>query len=161
MAGIREQGVVVAVDATGASVRIRPESEEHCASCGACGSGDRSGARVLRVPATEDLATGTRVVIQTAPVSVFSASLLLLLVPLVGLILGSILGQVLAPGFGLDSETGAVVGGISLLVLTYLAVTRMDRRIRARRGPLGPRIVEVTGVEARSGDPLDGPSPIG
>jgi positive regulator of sigma E activity len=101
------------------------------------------------------------VVVETAPVSVLSASLLLLLVPLIGLIVGATLGSALGPDLGLGEESGPILGGLLLMAVAYLGVSGVDRRIRRRSGGTGARIVEVTRADGRPGDPLDGSSPIG
>jgi sigma-E factor negative regulatory protein RseC len=148
MAGVREKGVVVSVDAEGATVRITPESGEHCAACGACGETGSGGTRMLRVREVEGLVPGAEVVVETAAVSHLSASLLLLLVPLLGLLVGAMLGRWLGPSLGLHVDLGPVLGGLLLLLLTYLGVTALDRRIRRRRGSLRPRILDPDRLEA-------------
>ena len=143
MRGVREEGVVLTVDARGASIRIAPASEERCASCGACGSSGPSGTRVLEVPGTEGLTAGARVVVETAPVPRALAGLLLLFAPLLGALAGAIVGVRLGPAVGLEGEAGPIVGGLVGLVAVYVGVTIVDRAIRRRRGGLRPRIVSV------------------
>jgi positive regulator of sigma E activity len=141
--GIRERGVVVSVDENGATIRIAPASEEHCSSCGACGAAGPSGTRMLEVPGSDDLTAGTEVLVETAPVSHAFASVMLLFVPLVGLVAGAILGALLGPDLGLVGEAGPILGGLFVLVLSYVGVVALDRGIRRRRGGLHPRVVAV------------------
>ncbi len=143
MKGIRESGIVVALNGDRASIRIRPASEDACANCGSCGQADAEGARILETAAAADLAVGDRVLVETAPINRVAASLLLLLVPLLGLLAGAIAGQAGGPGVGIEAETGAILGGLGALVVTYAAVTGFDRWIRKRRGDLGPRIISI------------------
>ncbi len=141
MKGIREPGIVVALRGPRASIRIQPVSEEACAGCGSCGRADAKGARLLEISTGETLEVGDRVLVETAPVGRLSASLLLLLVPLLGLLTGAFAGQALGQKVGLEAETGAILGGLSALTLSYVVVTVADRRIRRRRGGVGPRII--------------------
>jgi positive regulator of sigma E activity len=141
--GIRETGVVVEVTGDRVSIRIRPESPDACASCGGCGCVAADGSRRLEIHGRRDLVLGDRVVVQTSPVSHLAASLLLLLVPMLGLLLGAITGHLLGPRLGLESETGAILGGLGLLTLGFLAVVALDRSIRRRTGDAGPHVVEV------------------
>lgn len=140
MKGIREPGIVVSIQGPRASIRIRPVSPEACAGCGSCGHADGDGARILEIATTEALEVGDQVLVETAPVGRASASALLLLVPLLGLLGGAIAGQALGPRLGVDGETGAIVAGLLSLVVVYAGVVLLDRRIRRRHGG-GPRIV--------------------
>ncbi len=143
MKGIREPGIVVALHGPRASIRIQPASEDACAQCGSCGHADAEGARVLDIVATEGLAVGDRVLVQTAPVNRTLASLLLLLVPMLALLVGAFAGQALGPALGIESENGAILGGLAALLLSYTGVTLIDRGIRRRRGDSGPRLVST------------------
>lgn len=143
MKGIREPGIVVALEGGRASIRIRPASEDACAQCGSCGHADAKGAKLLETAAAAGLTVGDRVLVEIAPVNRIAASLLLLLVPLLGLITGAVAGQIAGPGLGVEAETGAILGGLTALVATYAAVTWIDRMIRQRRGDPGPRIIST------------------
>jgi positive regulator of sigma E activity len=144
LAAIREEGVVLAVGEDGIRIRITPASADRCASCGACGQGER-GDKLLRLRVDLDMVPGARVLVEVPPASPLLASVLLLLVPLLGLLLGAGAGGAWGPRLGLGHEVGAILGGLAGLVLAYLGVVGLDRRMRAKGSLPEPRIVGVLG----------------
>ena len=154
---VRESGTVVAVDDRIVRIRISPASEEACATCGGCSGAGAT--RLLETAAVPGLAVGDRVRVESAPTGTAAASLLLLLVPLLGLLAGAIVGQATGDRLGLGAEGGAIVLGLATLAIAYSVVALVDRKLRRRSGRMRPRIVVIEGVHGAAG--LDGPGRLG
>jgi len=114
----------------------RSGSCESCKARGGCSG--LGGGREARVWVTDPLgvAEGERVVVAVPGELVVQASLLLYLVPVLALLAGAVLGNRLAPGFGLNPDLGAAVLGVVAMALAFGAARLLGRRA----GP-GPRIV--------------------
>ena len=140
---IREFGVVVEVTDGGVWVQTQRQSGcQSCSSQGSCGVGVLSKAlnrRHHRVWAATDipLAAGDQVQLVLPASALVQASLLMYLLPLVGLIGGAIVAQQLFSAVG-ASVLGAALGfGLPLFGLYRLPVWL------ARRGHFAPRVERV------------------
>lgn len=134
---IEEQATVVAVEPGRAQVETRRSGScESCKARGGCSG--LGGGREARVWVTDPLgvAMGERVVIAVPGELVVRASLLLYLVPVLALLAGAVLGNRLAPDFGLNPDLGAAILGVVAMSLAFGAA----RLLGHRAGP-GPRIV--------------------
>jgi sigma-E factor negative regulatory protein RseC len=75
-------------------------------------------------------------VVAVAEATVVRASLLIYLLPVVALLAGALLGNRLAPAFGLPPDLGAAGLGIVAMALAFLAARSLGGKTTA-----GPRIV--------------------
>lgn len=143
-----EEGMVTSVEGAYALVRvIRSAGCAHCPSAGSCHiepdqtiivkARNRAGAKV-----------GQRVQLSVAPGSVLAASFLLYLLPLSGLILGSIIGKLLMtyvlPDLLPDrsSELFAAGAGLTVMAGIFVGIRFFDRR-RKTTERFMPQIIQV------------------
>lgn len=135
---IEEQATVVAVEPGRAQVETRRSGAcESCKARGGCSG--LGGGREARVWVADPLGVGVgeRVVISVPGGVVVQASLWLYLVPVLALLGGAVLGNRLAPGYGLNADLGAAVLGMLAMALAFAVARVMGRRVGA-----GPRIVD-------------------
>ncbi len=142
-----EKGTVIAI--TGGKATVRFAQSEDCKACGLCHvhSNDSSSgitSMLLEVDALPELEIGSTVLVSDAAPSAWAGSLLLFLLPLLGLLAGVIAGmmwfedELVAAGTGLLGLTLALSGG-------FVADRLMSRRPQAR-----PRIVWMTATTSQA-----------
>lgn len=114
---IEEEAVVARVDEAG-TVWVEKSRQSACASCDkGCPSatvGDYFGGSTVSLPATSviEVSAGDRVVVGISEGAFLKGSLGLYLLPLLGLFLGSILGNAGASWFAIQSDIAAIIGGV-------------------------------------------------
>jgi len=86
---------------------------------------------------------GDRVRIQLSDKALLWASLQVYLLPPIFLLLGAILGQHLAPRWGLDADLAALLFGFSAFVLVFAVVKVLANR-DTKRNLYRPTVVEIT-----------------
>ncbi len=140
---IREYGTVAEVTLGGVWVHtLRQSGCQSCSSQGNCGVSVLSGVlnrRHHRVWAATDvpLSVGDQVQLVLPARALVQASLLMYLLPLLGLMLGAVLGQQLFSSDG-ASILGAVLGLLAPLIWLYFAPLKL-----ARRGQFAPQVERV------------------
>lgn len=142
---IEERAVIAAVDEDGGAW-VHADSGSGCNGCsasGACGTallGRALGrpAQQLRVDNPAGLPPGTPVVLGMAPGALLLGAVLTYLFPLVGLLIGGVLGAMLVPGRDLPVGAGGVVG--MLLCLQFAR-----RLLRGKAHVLSPQLLRRDG----------------
>lgn len=140
---MQEEGVVRSLH--GGLAQVESVQSEACATCGARGACHAMGGEKTRLVTALNQAkaqVGDRVMISMPRNAVLGASFLVYLVPALGLILGASLGNSLAPGWGWEPQTGAVVFGLAGLLATWLMVSLLSKRL-AKNKNFTVRIVRV------------------
>ena len=138
-----EKGTVVAI--TGGKATVRLAQSEDCKACGLChfhndDSSTGNTSMLLEVDALPELDVGSTVLVSDATPSAWAGSLLLFLLPLLGLLAGVLAGmtwfgdELVAAGTGLLGLALALSGG-------FVAERLMFRRPQPR-----PRIVRMTAM---------------
>lgn len=109
-------GVVVSTDGQVAEVLVRQHSA--CAACGKCNMAHES--RELKVQAHNPIAArpGDKVRLAMPQRNVYQAGLIAYIMPLLLMFLGVAAGQIWA------GQSGAVLGGLSGLLLAYFLIAR-------------------------------------
>lgn len=131
-----EKGRVVSIE--GGVARVELEETPECRRCGACMCS--GGGRMLAdVDAVPGLQPGHAVLLEGLE-KTWSASLVLMVLPVASLLAGVVLGQVLAFA-GLPAETCSMVLGVGLFILALAAGFAWEHFIRPRRRRPRPRIV--------------------
>jgi sigma-E factor negative regulatory protein RseC len=141
---LREEGVVVSLDGESARVRILPRrSCGGCRACAALGPGET----LIEARNLAGARPGEQVRIEISGPDPVLAAVLVYLIPLLGLIAGSIAGTALT-----GSEAAGLGTGVASLACLYWAAHRYDLRVR-RRGT-APAAVEriIERREGREGD---------
>jgi sigma-E factor negative regulatory protein RseC len=139
---MRENAIVVAVE--GDQVRVSVKRRAACASCGACGLGDKAELTVL-VANTLGAQVGEEVLLELPTAKLYQAALLVYTLPLAMLIIGFWFGQAVWRRLGLVDnliEIGAIITGFGLMALTFWAIHCWDRR-RQIGARFQPRLVGI------------------
>ncbi|WP_456404289.1 SoxR reducing system RseC family protein [Thiolapillus sp.] len=136
---LEEEGVVLSV--SGSVAEVVAETKSSCGSCSAksgCGTSLLASLfpqrkRSFRANNTVSAKTGDRVIIGLDESALQIASLLVYLVPLLGLIGGAIIGAWLAPQLAPDAaEPFSIIAGIAGFSLVLLVVRRISPWLSGR-----------------------------
>lgn len=126
--GIWMEEIGVVVQTQGETAKVRMTRHSSCERCGACGMG---GAREAEFTVLNPVGAcpGQRVRIRVAPGTLYRAAFLVYIIPMIGLILGYLLGRWLAQyyGIGIEEEIG-MFAGFSVMALSFIGLYRFDRR---------------------------------
>ena len=162
---LEEKGIVLSV--SGQTAEVAPESKAACGSCSAkagCGTSlladlfpQRKRALMASNPVHAQV--GDRVVIGLDENALQLASLLIYLVPLLGLIGGAILGAWLSPEF---AESGSIVLGMAGFMGVLILVRKYSRHLSGNNR-FQARILRVEAIKPieindikLEGNPIDG-----
>ena len=129
---VLEKAVIVSLHDQQA--RVAPVAENGCSTCAsgsACSTSllaplFRNKRRLLTVDNTVNAKAGDEVIIGLNRTALVVASLLIYLLPILMLMLGAIIGEVLSSAIGLEgSELITILTGIGCAALTFLLVGRL------------------------------------
>ena len=132
------EGTVIAIENGQATVEIT--GCESCGGCRICATFGDSSKRLV-VNAIPGLRIQQRVRIEGLGTSSWLGTFLVFVVPVVGLILGIILGQVI-PVAGLSPDTFSLLLGLGLLGLGFTGAHLYERAV-LRPQPFAPYIAQV------------------
>ena len=147
---IVETGVVVKVeDSVPAYIWVETAIKTTCSSCQAqtnCGTSAVAKAfnpktQTLKLACDQPVEVGQEVKIAIGEEQLLSASLLVYLLPIVGLIVGATLASVLMPWFALSSELWVILAGFGTATLVMLLVKTYLNGQNAQR--FCPQLLEV------------------
>lgn len=142
---IEEYGTVVELKGTSVAAVLCKKSSmcEHCASAGLCQMGDDSRSMVVEAQNTLGAEVGDRVKIVTSTKSFLQSSFLLYIVPLIGLVIGAVAGQLIGEYFNLQldhSLLSAIIG--TAFMVGFFMIIRVGSKAIPRETFM-PRIVEI------------------
>lgn len=146
---LREVGQVIELSGSLAKVTVKRRSS--CESCGACGIGARSEMNFM-LKNEIGAQVGDRVLIEMGSNSLFKAAFLVYTIPLIGLLIGFILGQYIAGSQGMGQKQAELIGigtGFFFLSGTFLMIRWLDRYQRLS-SKLQPQLIAVVGAEEDS-----------
>lgn len=142
-ADIQEEGVVVAVTADGVWIETRRQSGcQSCSSRGGCGVGLMNKAlnrrpHTVRAQTHLPVQVGDHVRLLLPATALVQASLLMYLLPLLGLIAGAMVGQWLL------ASNGGAIGGAAVGFASVLLFIARQQNGLARSGRYAPRIEQI------------------
>ncbi|WP_340676952.1 SoxR reducing system RseC family protein [Paraglaciecola sp.] len=149
---IEEMGIVVRIEGEAGTQHIWVETEikTTCSSCQAqsnCGTSVIAKAfaskkQQLKLAYGQPVEIGQRVKIGIPEEKLLSASLLVYMFPILGLITGSLLASLLLPLFALDSEVWVILAGFSVAILVFYAVKNYLNGINHQH--FCPQLLEVS-----------------
>ncbi|HHT9110474.1 MAG TPA: SoxR reducing system RseC family protein [Candidatus Brocadiaceae bacterium] len=129
---VRERGTVKYIYNNRALVeRERPNSKE-CKSCGVC-TGVENTQHLLEVPIIPGLRVGQQVTLEIIKSSPYKSILLILVLPLISIIAGSLLGQKMHFLYPSSPNVRMVSCGFLLFVLSILVISIYDKKIRGQK----------------------------
>ncbi len=133
------------IEVEGGRTVVRTHRGEACHACsakGACsalGGGKEMTVEVInRIGAI----TGDRVELALPEGSFLKASAVTYMIPLAGFLLGAILGQLLGPRWGWDTDATSVILAITGLGLSGILVAVLNRRLSIKEAYI-PKIVRI------------------
>lgn len=142
---IEEYGVITELkEQRVATVMCRRNSAcDHCPSSGACSIGDDGENMQVDAINVVGAQVGDRVRVVTSNKLFLLSSFMLYIVPLIGLLIGALLGQKFGPGLFPDADPSllSAISAVVFLAATFLAIRVRTRGLR-REGYM-PRIVAV------------------
>lgn len=140
---IQEEGIVIAVAADGVWIQTQRQSGcQSCSSRGGCGAGILQKALIrrqhkVRVQTDLPVQVGDHVRVLLPATALVQASVLMYLLPLLGLIAGAVAGQAL-----FASDTGSIGGAVVGFTAVLLLIARQQKGL-SRSGRYAPRIERV------------------
>lgn len=116
---------------------------QHCPSSGACQIGDDGKSMLVESFNQIGAEVGDRVKVVTSTKNFLQSSFILYILPVIGLLIGAIAGQLIAEntGVGIDSKLLAALIGVAFMAGTFLSIRVGTRALK--REVFMPRIVEL------------------
>lgn len=137
---MKEYGVVLNVENGNAIIGLKRNSA--CSSCGACELGSNHSQMELTLENTVNARPGDTVEIQLPASQFLKASAILYLIPLIGLILGIVLGYYIGLALNANAEIIGAVNGILFTTLAYMSIRRLEPKFR-KNTDLNPTIIGI------------------
>ncbi|SDL54022.1 positive regulator of sigma(E), RseC/MucC [Geoalkalibacter ferrihydriticus] len=142
---LEETGTVIEIKDGQTAVVLCSKSSmcESCAAMDSCRIGDDSGERLVEARNLLNAVIGDHVRIATSTRSFLQSSFVLYMLPLVFLVTGAIVGQLLAERIdaGIDPNLLSALFGVACLILSFLGIRLWSRTIPAEN--FMPWITEV------------------
>jgi sigma-E factor negative regulatory protein RseC len=126
---IRERGIVKYIHNNRALVEIEKPNSKECKSCGVC-TGVENRQHLLEVHTIPGLRVGQQVTIQIIKPSPYKSIILILVLPLVCMLIGSLLGQKMQFIYPGSQNVRMVSCGFTLFILSIFAISIYDKKIR-------------------------------
>ncbi len=127
-----EIGVVKQIRGNLATVEIGTPETKDCKSCGSC-MDIKKPFNLLEVDAVPGLDVGCRVVVQIIRPSPYKSMTLLLLLPIVNLLAGSMIGQKITHIYPYSQNVRMLLCGFIFFALTIAVVSIYDKKIRNKK----------------------------
>jgi sigma-E factor negative regulatory protein RseC len=142
---IEEYGTVVELkqDLVAVVKCVRNSACDHCPSSGACKMGDDSETMLVETYNAIGAQNGDLVKIATSTKHFLQSSFMLYIVPIIGLLIGAFVGQIIAEmsGWEIDPSLFSALTAVAFLILTFLGIRILTRNLN--REVFMPRIVEL------------------
>ena len=152
---MEETGTVIEVMDRTALISTQAKGVCHsCSARGICHLGGQKGTMEVEAWNRLGAAVGDRVQVRISGRSTLTAAFLLYLVPLLGFLLGVLIGESLT-----GDQVWAVVIGLAFLAVIYGVIRLLDRRI-GRAAGMRPEIVSILGSK-NSGPESEGAEEVG
>ena len=138
-----EEGIVIKVEAATAWVKtVKTGACESCAAKSSCHT--LGGGKEMEVEAINTAAAriGDRVVIGFETASLLKASFLIYIFPILGLILGAVIGQTAAPFFSLNPSASSIVVGF-LFVFLSLWFIKKKGNLLSKQNQYRPKVIRI------------------
>lgn len=127
-----ERGIVKQIRGNRVTVEIGNPETKDCKSCGSC-MDIKNPFRLLEVDAVPGLNMGCRVEVQIVRPSPYKSMALLLLLPIVNLLAGSMIGQKITRIYPYSQNVRMLLCGFIFFALTIAVVSLYDRKMRNKK----------------------------
>ena len=142
---IVEYGTIVELKSAEIAVVLcqKQSACQHCPSSGACQIGDDGKSMLVEAFNAIGAEVGDRVKVETSTKHFLQSSFVLYIVPIIGLLIGAIAGQLIGENLntGLDPKLLSALIGVAFLVGTFLCIRVGTRALK--RELFMPRITAV------------------
>ena len=138
-----EQGIVLRTDSEAAWVKtVRSSSCEGCTAKGACHSMGGGNEMEVKALNTAGARAGDRIVLSFETASLLKATFLIYVFPIILLIVGAALGQMLAPLIEFSpSALSVLLGFVFFFTALFIMKSRADKM--ARKNAYQPKITKI------------------
>jgi sigma-E factor negative regulatory protein RseC len=138
-----EEGIVIKIDATKAWIKTTKTGAcKECSARGSChtlGGGKEMEVEAINIAGA---GIGDRVIIGFETRSLLKASFLLYIFPVIGLIVGAVIGQEAAPLIGLNPSAASPTLGFVFLFLAFLYVRHKGSRL-AKQNQYCAKVIRI------------------
>ena len=122
---ITENGVVTHADPAAAWIKtIRYGACEHCKDKDNCGSSHEQKEMTIQVENTLDVKKGDHVIVGIRTRPMIYLTFLLYVFPIICLIIGAVIGNAIAPSFGLNQSLTSMFSGFSCFALAFYFIRK-------------------------------------
>ncbi|MBW2472857.1 MAG: SoxR reducing system RseC family protein [Deltaproteobacteria bacterium] len=138
-----EQGVVLRTDSEGAWVKtVRSSSCEGCTARGSCHSTGSGRDMEVKAINSAGASVGDRIVLTFETASLLKATFLIYVFPIILMLAGALLGQVLAPHFEFNPSALSVLLGFGFFfAATFIIKVRANKM--AQKNAYQPKITKI------------------
>lgn len=131
---IVEKGIMKYITGDSATVEIVKPNLKECKSCGTC-IGIENKPNFLEVKTIPGLNIGQQVTLQTIVHSPYESIILLLILPIISLLIGSLIGQKIHFVYPNSQDIRMLSCGLIFFVLSIVAVSIYDKKTRSKKHP--------------------------
>ena len=130
-----EKGIIKSIQGDRATVEVVKPDTQECKSCGTC-AGIETKSNFLEVNAIPGLVVGQQVTLQIVERSPYKSIILLLILPVINLLVGSLVGQKIHFIYPNSQDIGMLFCGFIFFALSIFAVSIYDKKIRSKKRSL-------------------------
>ena len=129
-----EKGIIKSIHGNRATVEVVKPDTKGCKSCGTC-AGIETKSNFLEVNAIPGLVVGQQVTLQIIERSPYKSIILLLVLPVINLLVGSLIGQKIHFIYPNSQDIRMLFCGFVFFALSIFAVSIYDKKIRSKKQP--------------------------
>lgn len=138
-----ERGIVLRTDSGAAWVKtIRSSACEGCTAKGSCLSRDGGNEMEVKALNTVGARAGDRIILSFETASLLKATFLIYVFPIILLMVGAVLGQMLAPLIAFNPSGLSVLLGFAFF-LTALVIIKARAHKMAKKNAYQPKIIKI------------------
>ena len=127
-----EKGIIKYINGNHATIEIIKPNSQECKSCGVC-MGIENNPNLLEVNAFPGLGVGQQVTLKIIEHSPYKSMILLLLLPIVSLLIGSLIGQKFYFIYPSSQDIRMASCGFISFMLSIIVVSIYDKKIRNQK----------------------------
>ena len=127
-----EKGIIKSIQGNRATVEIVKSDTKECKSCGTC-AGIENKSNILEVNVIPGVVVGQQVTLQIVERSPYKSVILLLVLPIINMLIGSLIGQKIHFIYPNSQDIGMLFCGFIFFALSIFAVSIYDKKIRSKK----------------------------